>query len=61
VKAKRIISLYRQVLLLKNKFKEVEIVWVPREENKEADRLTNKAYNRVLQDNPEYVGRGVAS
>jgi ribonuclease HI len=60
VKAKRIISLYRQVLLLKNKFKEVEIVWVPREENKEADRLTNKAYNRVLQDNPEYVGRGVA-
>jgi ribonuclease HI len=58
VKAKRIISLYRQVLLLKIKFKEVEITWVPREENKEADRLTNKAYNRALQDNPEYVGRG---
>jgi ribonuclease HI len=61
VKAKRIISLYRQVLLLKNKFKEVEIAWVPREENKEADRLTNKAYTKVLQDNPEYVGRGFAS
>jgi ribonuclease HI len=58
VKAKRIISLYKQVLLLKIKFKEVEIAWVPREENKEADRLTNKAYNRALQDNPEYVGRG---
>jgi ribonuclease HI len=48
-------------LLLKNKFKDVEIMWVPREENKEADRLTNKAYTKVLQDNPEYVGRGFAS
>jgi ribonuclease HI len=58
VKAKRIISLYKRVLLLKNKFKDVEIAWVPREENKEADRLTNKAYNKALQDNPEYIGRG---
>jgi ribonuclease HI len=61
VKAKRIISLYKQALLLKNKFKEVEISWVPREENKEADRLTNKAYSGALQDNREYIGRGLTS
>jgi len=53
VKAKRLISLYRQALLLKNKFKEVEIEWVPREQNKEADRLTSKAYARASQQNPK--------
>jgi hypothetical protein len=30
---------------------------VPREKNKEADMLTNKAYNRALQKNPEYLSR----
>ena len=58
VKAKRIISLYRQAVMLKNKFKEVEIEWVPREQNKEADRLTNKAYAMALQQNPETVSKG---
>jgi len=57
VKAKRIIPLYRKALLLKSKFSDVEIKWVPREENKEADRLTNKAYNKTLNDNPEYADR----
>jgi ribonuclease HI len=57
VKAKRIISLYKQVLLLKSKFKDIQIKWVPREQNSEADRLTNKAYNKVLQQNPEYLDR----
>jgi ribonuclease HI len=57
VKAKRIISLYKQVLLLKSKFQDIQIKWVPREENREADRLTNKAYNKALQENPEYLDR----
>lgn len=57
VKSKRIVSLYKQVLLLKRKFQEIEIKWVPREENREADRLTNKAYNKALQENPEYLDR----
>lgn len=59
VKAKRIIPLYRQVLLLKRKFSDVEISWVPREKNREADRLTNIAYNKALQENPEYLDRAV--
>jgi ribonuclease HI len=57
VKSKRIVSLYKQVLLLKRKFQDIEIKWVPREENREADRLTNKAYNKALQENPEYLYR----
>lgn len=57
IKAKRIIPLYKQAVLLKNKFSEVEIRWVPREQNKEADRLTNIAYNKALQENPEYMDR----
>ena len=54
VKGKRIIPLYQQVLLLKSKFAEIEIRWVPREQNREADRLTNIAYNQAMQENPEY-------
>jgi len=57
VKAKRIIPLYKKVLLLRSKFKDIEIKWVPREENKEADRLTNKAYAKAVQDNPDYLDR----
>jgi ribonuclease HI len=59
VKAKRIISLYKQVLLLKSKFQDIRIRWVPREKNREADRLTNKAYNKALQENPEYLERAI--
>ena len=60
IKSKRIIPLNRQVLLHKSKFPDgVEIRWVPREENKEADGLTNRAYNKALQDNPEYLDRAL--
>jgi ribonuclease HI len=59
VKSKRIISLYKQVLLLKSKFQDIQIKWIPREKNREADRLTNKAYNKALQQNPEYLERAI--
>jgi ribonuclease HI len=54
VKAKRMLALYKQVLKLMSTFQEIQIKWVPREKNREADRLTNKAYNKALQENPEY-------
>ena len=57
VKAKRIIPLYQKVLVLKSKFHDLQIHWVPREENKEADMLSNEAYNRALQENPEYLDK----
>jgi ribonuclease HI len=59
IKAKRIVPLFRQVALLKSKFSDLEISWVPREQNKEADRLTNIAYNLTLQENPEYLDRAL--
>ncbi|HEX7033937.1 MAG TPA: ribonuclease HI [Nitrososphaera sp.] len=59
IKAKTIIPLYKQAVLLKSKFPALEIIWVPREENKEADRLSNIAYNKALQENPEYLDRAL--
>jgi ribonuclease HI len=57
VKSRRIISLYKEVLLLKNKFQDIRIIWIPRDKNREADKLTNKAYNKALQEKPEYLDR----
>ena len=57
VKARRILPLYKQVLFLKAKFQNIQIKWIPRDKNREADRLTNKAYNKALLENPEYLDR----
>ncbi|MEP0824383.1 MAG: ribonuclease HI family protein [Nitrososphaera sp.] len=59
IKAKKIIPLYKQAVMLKSKFSELEIRWVPREQNNEADMLTNVAYNKALQENPEYLDRAL--
>lgn len=57
VKARRILPLFKQVLCLKTKFQDIQIKWIPRDKNREADRLTNKAYNKALLENPEYLDR----
>ena len=57
VRARRIIPLYNKVMQLKIEFQDIQILWVPREENKEADILTNKAYNKALQEYTEYFSR----
>jgi ribonuclease HI len=57
VKARRILPLFQQVLFLKTKFQDIQIKWIPRDKNREADRLTNKAYNKALLENPEYLDR----
>ena len=53
VKARRIIPLYETAILLKEKFPDVQIKWIPREKNTEADMLTRVAYERALQENAE--------
>ena len=50
VKSRRIVPLYRRAALLKDSFKDVKISWVPREQNSEADALTNKAYQEALEN-----------
>jgi ribonuclease HI len=57
VKASRILPLFKQVLFLKTKFQDIQIKWIPRDQNREADRLTNKAYNKAFLENPEYLDR----
>ena len=48
IKAPRIIPLYNRALALKRSFDSLEISWVPRGENREADSLTNRAYREAL-------------
>jgi ribonuclease HI len=57
IKSKRILPLYRRARELKESFKNLEIRLVPREENKEADGLTNLAYREALKDNPSFRKR----
>lgn len=45
VKHENIKPLFEQVLHLMKGFKKVDIVQIPREQNKEADKLVNKAIN----------------
>lgn len=44
VKSPSIVSLFNQVKALAGKFASISFEWVPREKNKEADALTNRAY-----------------
>ena len=52
VKAARIIPLHQKVISLISKFKDIHVEWIPSEKNEEADRLSNKAYQEVLENNP---------
>ncbi len=52
-KANRIVPLYQKAVLLKSKFPNVQIKWIPREENREADLLTRVAYHETIQQNSE--------
>jgi ribonuclease HI len=44
VKAHNIIPLYHDAISLISKFKHIQFELIPREQNKEADRLSNMAY-----------------
>ena len=51
IKAK-IIPLYQKVKSLISKFNYIQIEWIPRKQNKEADRLSCGAYEETLNNNP---------
>lgn len=57
VRTKKLVPLYLEVVELVKKFPDIEIQWVPREKNAEADRLSNIAYNKFLQEHPEHLRR----
>lgn len=57
VKNKAIILLFQKAAVLKNKFADITFQWVPREENKEADRLSEEAYNNAFLDDPTLLDR----
>ena len=55
VKAVKIIALYQKVKSLLSKFKDIKIEWIPRDKNKEADGLSNKAYQEILESDPSLL------
>ncbi|WP_409349226.1 ribonuclease HI [Saccharolobus sp. A20] len=55
VKAKRIIPLYERAIQLKEKLN-AKLEWVPREQNKEADRLSRIAYDLVMKNKLKEIG-----
>ncbi len=57
VKNKAIIPLFQKAATLKNRFSDISFQWVPREENKEADRLSEEAYNNAFLDDPRLLDR----
>ena len=52
VQNKQIIPLFQRAALLRKKFTNITINWVPRKQNNEADRLSEKAYNNTILENP---------
>jgi ribonuclease HI len=48
VKASKIIPLYRKVMSLISKFTHIHVEWIPREQKKEADRLSYLAYEDAV-------------
>jgi ribonuclease HI len=55
VRAVKIIPLYQKVKSLLSKFKDIKIEWIPRDKNKEADELSNKAYQEILESDPKLL------
>lgn len=55
VRAPRIIPLYRRVMALKSRFRNIRFTWVPREMNAEADDLSKKAYVDFCRRNRDLI------
>ena len=63
VRSPRIVPLFNKVNRLLSRFKSISLTWIPRDENKEADNLSKKAYyaflkkywRKVTQHYPPYL------
>jgi ribonuclease HI len=53
VKTLRIIRLYHKVISLISKFTNIQFEWIPREQNKEADKLLYRTWKKVLEASDE--------
>ena len=51
----RILPLFKRALLLSRQITACYFDWIPRTQNREADALTNKAYNEAIIKNPRLL------
>jgi hypothetical protein len=59
VKTITIIPLHQKAMSLIPEFKDIQIEWVPRDKNKEADILSNRAYQEVLENDPKLLQKSI--
>lgn len=57
IKNKQIIPLFQKAALMRKKFADLTIAWVPRAQNAEADRLGERAYNEAILKDPSLLDR----
>jgi len=57
VRSPRIIPLYNKVIELAKKFRNIKFIWVPRELNEEADRLSRIAYQEFVKKHRHLMRR----
>ena len=57
VNAPRIIPLYKKAKELASQFRKIKFIWIPREENEEADELSHIAYDEYLDAHPEVIDK----
>lgn len=61
VRSPRIAPLYRRVVSLLNRFRDVQFEWVPRQMNREADSMSRRAYLAFVREHPEALGKYAAA
>lgn len=57
VKNRQIVPLFQKAALLRKKFGDLAITWVPREQNGEADSLSERAYNEAILRDPALLDK----
>ena len=57
VRDSRIIPLFKQAAVLVKQFQKIVVEWLPREQNKEADAMTSRAYNQVIIERPDLLDK----
>ena len=57
IKNKALVPLFQKAALLRAKFADITFQWIPRQENWEADRLSEEAYNNAILDDPMLLDR----
>jgi ribonuclease HI len=55
VNSERLLPFHAQARALARQIKDIKFLWIPREQNANADRLSHRAYEAYINDHPEVI------